>query len=84
MSYIPEQWPITLACGCQWTAYNTVAYCSLHGAAPELLAALEQAFPTTTSGAMFIDEEVVKTARAAIAKATGSPGPASLPVTEKG
>jgi len=40
-------------------------------AAPDLLAALEQAFPTDDSGAMFVDDEIVRTARAAIAKARG-------------
>lgn len=64
-----------LECGCDGGASGDqrwVVLCPLHAAAPDLLAALETAFPTDTAGAMFVDDEVVGRARAAIDKAKGS------------
>lgn len=43
----------------------------VYRAAPDLLAALEEAFPTDTAGSMFVDDEAVRRARAAITKAKG-------------
>ena len=71
---------VRLECGCRWTAYNTVAYCSLHGAAPDLLAGLRgieskaneviTAFDGTLEAPHGV-YELRDMARAAIAKAKG-------------
>jgi hypothetical protein len=66
---------------------NILPDARLIAAAPELLAVLKEwdDMKNWNSGGDFIGErELFKRTTDAIAKATGSPGPASLPVTEKG
>ena len=57
-----------LPCGCKSDVYQTV-YCSVHFAAPDLLAALERV--TLQLAHEHTNDEAWVEARAAIAKATG-------------
>ena len=71
MSHTPGPWE-PMSCGCRWTAYNTVAWCPLHAAAPDLLAALELLLRTPNDNSL---GPALDAAHAAIAKAKGETTP---------